>query len=234
MTANLDPKEVEKFESIGDQWWDANGPFKPLHELNPYRLQFVTDRVSLIDKSLLDIGCGGGIFAEALSRAGAQVSGIDLSPAAIRTAQQHAQEQSLAISYQVISAEDYAAQHANQFAVVTCMELLEHVPDPARLIQACSDLVQPGGDVFFSTLHRNVKSYLQAIIGAEYLLKLLPRGTHDYAKFIRPSELDAWARQAGLELAGLSGLSYSPWRKEYYLSDDVSVNYLAHFRKPHA
>lgn len=234
MTANLDPKEVEKFESIGDQWWDATGPFKPLHELNPLRLRFVTDRVNLTGKSLLDIGCGGGIFAEALSRTGAKVSGIDLSPAAIRTAQQHAQEQSLAINYQVISAEDYAAQHPNQFAMVTCMELLEHVPDPARLIQACSDLAQPGGDVFFSTLHRNLKSYLHAIIGAEYLLKLLPQGTHDYAKFIRPSELDSWARQAGLELVGLSGLSYSPWRKEYCLSDDVSVNYLAHFRKPHA
>lgn len=234
MKNNFDPKEVEKFDAIGEQWWQPDGPFKPLHELNPFRISFVLQHSELKEKKLLDIGCGGGIFAEALSVAGAHVNGIDLSPQAIETASQHAAENNLKIEYQHTCAEDYAKQHTNQFDIVTCMELLEHVPNPASIIQACADAAKPGADIFMSTLNRNPKAYLFAIVGAEYLLKLLPKGTHDFAKFIRPSELDTWAQAAGLELQHLAGLQYNPLTQKYKLNEDVSVNYLAHFRKKNA
>ncbi len=231
MKTNLDPQEVKKFNDIGEQWWTTNGPFKPLHEINPYRLTFVMQHTDLKDKKTIDVGCGGGIFSEAMNKIGADVYGIDMSPAAIKTATSHAKETGLTINYQQVTAEDAAVAHAEQFDVVTCMELLEHVPDPASLIKACADMAKPGADLFFSTINRNPKAYLFAIIGAEYILNLLDKGTHDYAKFIRPSELVEWAEAADLALQHMAGLSYNPLTKAYKLTDNVSVNYLIHFKK---
>jgi 2-polyprenyl-6-hydroxyphenyl methylase/3-demethylubiquinone-9 3-methyltransferase len=226
---NVDPQEIAKFNQQAHQWWDLNGPFKTLHALNPLRLSYVQKFTSLANQQVLDVGCGGGIFSEALALAQAQVTGIDMAPAALEVAQQHAQP-ALSIHYQHSSVEAFAEQTSQQFDVVTCMELLEHVPDPQSVIQACSRLVKPGGWVFFSTLNRTFKAYLLAIIGAEYVLGLLNKGTHDYQKFIRPAELLQCAREAGLELQDIRGVRYQPLSQKFSLTHNVDVNYLVALR----
>lgn len=227
---NIDPAEVAKFSCLSQQWWDPQGELKTLHAINPLRLQYVNDQASLKGKKVLDIGCGGGLLTEAMAKLGAQVTGIDMSEEALMVAKQHQQESSLTIEYLLIPAEKMAEAYPAQFDIVTCMEMLEHVPDPLSVIQACARLVKPGGHVFISTLNRNPKSYLFAIVGAEYLAKLIPKGTHDYAKFIRPSELDEWARKCGLQVADITGLHYSVMTKQFKLNQDVSINYIMHFR----
>ncbi|MDP1924489.1 MAG: bifunctional 2-polyprenyl-6-hydroxyphenol methylase/3-demethylubiquinol 3-O-methyltransferase UbiG [Thiobacillus sp.] len=224
--SNVDAAEIAKFSELAHRWWDPNSEFKPLHEINPLRLKWIDKQAILAGKRVLDVGCGGGILAEAMVSAGATVSGIDLSEKALKVAKLHLFESGQSVDYQLISAEDYAAAHAGEFDVVTCMEMLEHVPDPASVVAACSRLVKPGGWVFFSTLNRNAKSYLFAIVGAEYILKLLPRGTHDYAKFIQPAELARMARESGLETQELIGMTYNPLTKVYKLEADTGVNYL--------
>ncbi len=228
---NIDPAEVAKFNQSAMRWWDPNSEYKPLHDINPLRLDYIDQRVGLAGKQVVDVGCGGGILAESMAARGAEVTGIDMADSALSVAKLHALESRVKVNYQQITAEQFAAQSPDAFDVVTCMELLEHVPDPASLIAACAALAKPGGQVFFSTLNRNPKAYMFAVLGAEYLLKLLPRGTHDYAKFIRPAELARWTRRAGLHLDHLAGLSYNPLTKHYHLSDDVSVNYLVHTRR---
>ena len=230
-TANVDPNEVRKFEELAYRWWDTESEFKPLHDINPLRLNYIDDRAQIKGKQVLDIGCGGGILAESMARRGAQVTGIDMGAAPLSVARLHALESGTAVDYRQISAEAIAIEAPAQFDVVTCMEMLEHVPDPASVIKACATLVKPGGDIFFSTLNRNPKAFLLAIIGAEYLMKMLPRGTHEYAKFIKPSELETWARAAGLELQNISGMSYNSMFQSYRLGKDVDVNYLMHFKK---
>jgi 2-polyprenyl-6-hydroxyphenyl methylase / 3-demethylubiquinone-9 3-methyltransferase len=229
--SNVDAAEIAKFSELAHRWWDPNSEFKPLHEINPLRLKWIDKQASLAGKKVLDVGCGGGILAEAMAGAGAEVSGIDLSDKALKVARLHLYESGHSVDYQHISAEDYAAQHAGEFDIVTCMEMLEHVPDPASIVAACSRLVKPGGWVFFSTLNRNAKSYLFAVIGAEYVLKLLPRGTHDYAKFIKPAELARMAREAGLDTQELIGMTYNPLSKIYKLEADTDVNYLLATRR---
>lgn len=225
---NVDPQELEKFAALAHRWWDAGSEFKPLHDINPLRLDYI-DRIAGLDgKVVLDVGCGGGILSESMAERGAQVTGIDLGEKALNVAQLHRLESGVSVDYRLISVEAMAAERPASFDVVTCMEILEHVPDPAAIVAACSTLVKPGGHVFLSTLNRNPKSYLFAVIGAEYLLNLLPRGTHQYEKFIKPSELSGWCRQAGLEVAGLTGMSYNPLTKRYWLGTDVSVNYIIH------
>ncbi|HQT70508.1 MAG TPA: bifunctional 2-polyprenyl-6-hydroxyphenol methylase/3-demethylubiquinol 3-O-methyltransferase UbiG [Thiobacillus sp.] len=224
--SNVDAAEIAKFSELAHRWWDPNSEFKPLHEINPLRLKWIDQKVGLAGKKVLDVGCGGGILAEAMAAAGARVSGIDLSEKALKVAKLHLYESGLDVEYQMVSAEDYAAQHADEFDVVTCMEMLEHVPDPASIVTACSRLVKPGGWVFFSTLNRNAKSYLFAIVGAEYILKMLPRGTHDYAKFIQPAELARMARDTELDTRELIGMTYNPLTKIYRLGEDTDVNYL--------
>jgi len=225
---NVDPAEIAKFEALAARWWDPNSEFRPLHQINPLRLDFIDDIVGLADKRVVDIGCGGGILAESMAARGAQVTAIDLGEAPLAVARLHLLESGQQVDYQCISAEDLATQQAGGFDVVTCMEMLEHVPDPASTIAACAKLLKPGGHAFFSTINRNPKSYLLAIVGAEYLLRLLPRGTHDYARFIRPSELGQWARQAGLEAHQIIGMSYNPLTRHYRLGGDVDVNYILH------
>ncbi|WP_423063550.1 bifunctional 2-polyprenyl-6-hydroxyphenol methylase/3-demethylubiquinol 3-O-methyltransferase UbiG [Candidiatus Paracoxiella cheracis] len=229
--SNIDPNEIAKFDAMAKEWWDPEGKMKPLHLLNPLRLQYVSTHASLNSKIVLDVGCGGGILSEAMSKEGATVTGIDLSPEVLKVAKTHAQQQSLSIHYERISVEALAKKHPQSFDVVTCMELLEHVPDPSSVIQACSDLVKPGGSVFFSTINRNLKAYFLAIIGAEYLLNMLPKGTHEYDKLIRPSELSRWAQQASLQLKDVTGIRYQPFNSQFELCQDVSVNYLACFEK---
>jgi 2-polyprenyl-6-hydroxyphenyl methylase / 3-demethylubiquinone-9 3-methyltransferase len=224
--SNVDAAEIAKFSELAHRWWDPNSEFRPLHEINPLRLKWIDKLASLAGKKVLDVGCGGGILAEAMAGAGATVSGIDLSEKALKVAKLHLLESGRSVDYQHISAEDFAVQHPGEFDVVTCMEMLEHVPDPASVVEACSRLVKPGGWVFFSTLNRNPKSYLFAIIGAEYILKLLPRGTHDYAKFLQPAELARMAREAKLETQELIGMTYNPLTKVYKLEADTDVNYL--------
>lgn len=231
-TANIDPAEIKKFEDLASRWWDKQGEFKPLHEMNPLRLSFIITGSELAGKAVCDIGCGGGILTESLAACGAMATGIDMGKAPLSVARLHAIESDLEIDYLQTTAEDFAQQHPAGFDVVTCMELLEHVPDPASIIQACFDLVKPGGSVYFSTINRNPKSYLLAIVGAEYLMKMLPRGTHDYAKFIKPSELDEWARDAGFNLCKLSGVSYNPFTSLFSLSHDVEVNYMVQYKRP--
>lgn len=234
---NIDPAEIAKFDAIAKEWWDPAGTMKPLHLLNPLRLHYIQDHTTLQNKKALDVGCGGGILSEALAQQGAAVTGIDLSQEVLNAAQTHAQQQNLDIQYQHISVEDYAQRHPHTFDVVTCMELLEHVPDPSSVIHACARLVKPGGTVFFSTINRNLKSYLLAIIGAEYILNMLPKGTHDYHKLIRPAELSRWALQAALQLNDISGVRYQFTNRQFELCQDVAVNYLACFEKtvePHA
>ncbi|MGB1579931.1 MAG: bifunctional 2-polyprenyl-6-hydroxyphenol methylase/3-demethylubiquinol 3-O-methyltransferase UbiG [Nevskiales bacterium] len=229
---NVDQAEIDKFSRLAATWWDPDGEMAPLHIINPVRLQYVNKRAALKNLQVLDVGCGGGLLTEAMAQAGAHASGIDLAEDSLAVARQHAQDNDLSIHYQAIEVEQLAQQQAASFDVVTCMEMLEHVPDPASVIQACAALAKPGGDVFFSTLNRNPKSYALSILGAEYLLGLLPRGTHDYAKFIKPSELERWSRQAGLQLVDVSGLIYNPILKHARLGRDVDVNYLMHCRRP--
>jgi len=222
---NADPAELEKFGALAHRWWDPQGEFRPLHELNPLRLGWIDGLAGLAGKEVLDVGCGGGILTEAMARLGARVTGIDLSEKPIKVAQLHLLESGLAIHYELISPEEKAKNRPGAFDIVTCMELLEHVPDPASTVAACAALVKPGGRVFFSTINRNPKSYLFAVIGAEYLLKLLPRGTHDYARFIRPSELSRWCRDAGLQPVELKGMTYNPITNHYRFGEDCDVNY---------
>jgi 2-polyprenyl-6-hydroxyphenyl methylase/3-demethylubiquinone-9 3-methyltransferase len=228
---NVDQSEIAKFSALAHRWWDPNSEFKPLHAINPLRLSWIKTFVSLEGKKVVDIGCGGGILAESLAQSGAETTGIDLSEKALKVAELHALEVGAKLTYRAISAEDLAQEQAGQYDVVTCMEMLEHVPDPASVVQACADLCKPGGTLFFSTLNRNPKSYLFAIIGAEYILRLLPKGTHEYAKFIKPSELVAFTRAAGLEMLGMKGLSYNPITQVYSLNEDVDVNYMIAVRK---
>ena len=232
-TVNADPAELAKFSDLAHRWWDKEGEFRPLHDINPSRLAWINGLSPLAGASVLDVGCGGGILADAMARAGAVVTGIDLAAKALRVAQLHALEaQTTGVHYREISAEGLAAEQAGSFDTVTCMEMLEHVPDPASVVRACASLVKPGGWMYFSTLNRSPKSFLLAIVGAEYLLNLLPRGTHDYAKLIRPSELAAYCRAAGLELQHTRGMAYNPLTRRTQLNDDTSVNYLFATRKP--
>ena len=223
---NADPAELDKFSKLAHRWWDPAGEFRPLHEINPLRLDWIAQHAPLDGAAVLDVGCGGGILAEAMARRGARVTGIDLSEKALKVAQLHLLESRLEVQYQSVSAEDYAAAHADRFDVVACMELLEHVPEPGAMVAACARLVRPGGQVFFSTINRNPKSYLFAVIGAEYVLGLLPKGTHDYMRFIKPSELSRWSREAGLRIDELIGMSYNPITRRYWLGRDCDVNYL--------
>jgi 2-polyprenyl-6-hydroxyphenyl methylase/3-demethylubiquinone-9 3-methyltransferase len=231
---NADAAEIAKFQGLAARWWDPESEFRPLHKINPLRLDWIQRLAGpLAGRSAIDVGCGGGILAEAMARAGARVTGIDLADKPLKVAELHGLESGIAVRYEKIAAEAMAEREPGSFDVVTCMEMLEHVPDPASTIAACARLARPGGWLFFSTLNRNPKSFLFAIVGAEYVLKLLPRGTHDYGKFIRPSELIGAARRAGLEQASMTGLTYNPLTREYRLIDgDVSVNYLVAFQRP--
>ncbi len=230
-THNVDAAEIHKFEALASRWWDPNSEFKPLHDINPLRLDYIDQRAPLAGRKVIDVGCGGGLLSEGMAARGAQVTGIDMGEAPLTVARLHQHESGVEVDYQRITAEQMATQHPGAFDTVTCLEMLEHVPDPASVIQACADLVKPGGDIFFSTINRNPKAYAFAIVGAEYLLRMLPRGTHDYRKFIRPSEMERWARSAGLQLQNLTGMTYNPLTGEYRLGHDVDVNYLAWFRK---
>ena len=229
---NADPQELKKFSDLAHRWWDPTSEFRPLHEINPLRLEWINNIVPLPGKTVVDVGCGGGILAESMARKNAKVTGIDLSDKALKVADLHSMDSGVQVRYEKISAEDLAAREPGQFDVVTCMEMLEHVPDPASIVRACTALAKPGGQVFFSTLNRNIKSYLFAIIGAEYVLRLLPRGTHDYAKFITPAELTRFVREADLEFQSIKGMTYNPLTKIYSLNQDTSVNYMIACRKP--
>ena len=231
-TENADPAELAKFSELAHRWWDTESEFRPLHQINPLRLAWIDDIVPLAGKRVLDIGCGGGILADAMARKGAEVLGIDLAGKALKVAQLHALEaQTQGVSYREVSAEALAAEQPESFDVVTCMEMLEHVPDPSSVVRACATLVKPGGHVFFSTINRNAKAFVFAIVGAEYILNLLPRGTHEFAKFIKPSELAAYARAVGLDLAHTRGMEYNPLTRHYWLSANTSVNYMLGMRK---
>lgn len=226
---NVDPAEIARFEQLAARWWDRESEFRPLHEINPLRANWIDERAPVAGRRILDVGCGGGILAEALARRGAEVTGIDLGEAPLAVARLHAIESGVAVTYRHIAVERLAAEAPEQFDTVTCLEMLEHVPDPAAVVAACARLVRPGGHLFFSTINRNPKSFALAIVGAEYVLRLLPRGTHTYERFIRPSELAAWCRAAGLEVHDLTGLRYNPLTRSYRLHPgDVSVNYLLH------
>ncbi len=230
---NVDPAELAKFSELAHHWWDPESEFRPLHQINPLRLDWIAKQAPLAGRQVLDVGCGGGILSEAMARQGAEVLGIDLATKSLKVAQLHALESGLTnVSYREVAVEALAAERPASFDVVTCMEMLEHVPDPASVVKACAELVKPGGWVFFSTLNRNPKSFLFAIVGAEYVLKLLPRGTHEFAKFIKPSELASYCRAAGLDLQGTRGMEYNPLTKRYWLSGDTSVNYMIATRKP--
>ncbi len=228
---NLDEVEIRKFEALAARWWDPDSEFKPLHEINPLRVNYISQRINFAGKAVLDIGCGGGILAEAMCHHGAKVTAIDLADASLAVAKLHQIESKLEIDYRRISAEQLAVNEPQKYDLVTCLEMLEHVPSPASIVQACHDLVKPGGTVFFSTINRNPKSYLFAIIGAEYALNLLPRGTHDYARFIKPSELDAWCRLSGLDLQDMIGMGYNPFTKTYFMEVNLDVNYLACYKR---
>ncbi len=231
--SNVDPEEIAKFEKLASRWWDPNSEFKPLHDINPLRADWIDDLADIKGKSVLDVGCGGGLLCEALVHRGAKVTGIDMGEAPLAVARLHQLESGIEVSYEQSTAESFAEQRAEAFDVVTCLEMLEHVPDPAAVVSACAALCRPGGDLFFSTINRNPKAFLFAIVGAEYVLNLLPRGTHEYAKLIKPSELARWIREAGLEMLEMTGMTYNPISKHYRLrSDDVSVNYLIRARKP--
>jgi 2-polyprenyl-6-hydroxyphenyl methylase/3-demethylubiquinone-9 3-methyltransferase len=228
---NVDEQEVAKFEELASRWWDKNSEFKPLHEINPLRVNYIDERSPVAKRSLVDIGCGGGILCEALAQRGATVTGVDMGEAPLNVARLHMLESGLDIDYQLTTAEQMASQHPGEFDIATCLEMLEHVPDPASVVQACADLVKPGGDLYFATINRNPKAFMLAIVGAEYLLQMLPKGTHDYAKFIQPAELTQWLRDAGLELEGMTGMTYNPITRRYKLTNDTDVNYLLHARK---
>ncbi len=228
---NIDPQEIAKFEELASRWWDPDSEFKPLHDINPLRLDFIDQRATLANKTVVDVGCGGGILSESMAQRGAIVTGIDMGEAPLNVARLHQLESGVKVDYQQITAEELAVEQPQAYDVVTCLEMLEHVPDPASVIRACAELVKPDGHIFFSTINRNPKAYMFAIVGAEYLLKMLPRGTHDYSKFIKPSELEGWARQADLSLRELTGMSYNPLTQSYSLGHDVSVNYLMYCQK---
>lgn len=230
--ANVDTAEIAKFEALASRWWDKNSEFKPLHDINPLRANYIDQSSPVAQRKVIDVGCGGGILAESLAQRGADVTGIDMGEAPLSVARLHALEVGVTLNYERITAEEKAEQCAGEFDIVTCMEMLEHVPDPSSVVKACADLVKPNGDVYFSTINRNPKAYAFAILGAEYLLKMLPKGTHDYDKFIKPSELAQWLRAADLELQNISGMTYNPITKHYKLdANDVSVNYLLHAKK---
>lgn len=229
---NVDPAELAKFGALASRWWDPNSEFKPLHDINPLRLDYIDKRVELAGKPVIDVGCGGGILAESMSVRGARVTGIDLSEKPLKVAQLHLLESGRTVDYRLKSAEDMAAEQPGAFDCVTCMEMLEHVPDPASTIRACTALAKPGGWVFFSTINRNPKSFLFAIVGAEYVLNMLPKGTHEYRRFITPAELAGMAREAGLVVSEMTGMTYNPFTKHYALGNDVSVNYIVACRKP--
>ncbi|MES2604653.1 MAG: bifunctional 2-polyprenyl-6-hydroxyphenol methylase/3-demethylubiquinol 3-O-methyltransferase UbiG [Pseudomonadota bacterium] len=229
---NVDAAEVAKFERLASRWWDRNSEFKPLHDINPLRVGFIDSKVNLVGKQVLDIGCGGGILSEAMARRGAHVTGIDMGAAPLAVAKLHLLESKLSIHYEQSPAESWALQHAGEYDVVTCLEMLEHVPEPATVIAACRRLLKPGGHLFVSTINRNPKAWLLAVVGAEYIMRMLPRGTHDYRKFIKPSELMQWARQQQLMLGELKGMTYNPLTQTYRLGSDVDVNYLVHLLAP--
>jgi 2-polyprenyl-6-hydroxyphenyl methylase/3-demethylubiquinone-9 3-methyltransferase len=230
---NADPQELAKFSDLAHKWWDPESEFRPLHQINPLRLDWIDQFAAISGKNVVDVGCGGGILAESMARRGANVLGVDLADKPLKVAQLHAMEGGVAnLDYRSIAAEDLAAEQPAAFDVVTCMEMLEHVPDPSSIIRACASMARPGGWVFFSTLNRNPKSFLFAIVGAEYVLKLLPKGTHEFSRFIRPAELARWIREAGLELVQFKGLEYNPITRRYWLSGDTSVNYMVACRKP--
>lgn len=231
---NIDRDEIARFDALASRWWDPESEFRPLHAINPLRLGYIRDKVELTGKRVADIGCGGGILTEALATSGATVTGIDMAPAPLSVARLHAVQAGAEVEYLKSTAEDLAAERPGQYDVVTCMEMLEHVPSPSSVVAACARLLRPGGQVFFATINRNPKSFAFAILGAEYLLRLLPRGTHEYAKFIRPSELADWGRDAGLDLAHSIGMQYNPLTREYSLGPKVDVNYLMHFMRPEA
>lgn len=231
---NVDAAEIAKFEALAERWWDPKSEFRPLHDINPLRLNYIDERVGLKGKKVIDIGCGGGLVSEGMARRGATVTGIDLGEAPLAVARLHAQKDGIEVEYLNIAAEEIAAQRAGQYDAVTCLEMLEHVPDPGAVIAACAKLVKPGGQVFFSTINRNPKAFALAIVGAEYILRLLPRGTHEYAKLIKPSELAGWARDAGLQLKDTCGMHYNPFTANATLNRDVSVNYLVHCIKAEA
>ncbi len=225
---NVDQAEIAKFEALASRWWDKESEFKPLHDINPLRLRWIADRADLNGKSVLDVGCGGGILAESMAAAGARVTGIDMGMAPLAVAKLHLRESGHKVEYERATAEEFARDHAGRFDVVTCLEMLEHVPDPASTVRACAQLVRPGGQVFFSTINRNPKSFLFAIVGAEYVLNLLPHGTHEYMKFIRPSELERWSRAAGLTIREYTGMHYNPITRHYWLAPGLDVNFLVH------
>lgn len=229
--SNVDHAEIAKFEALAHRWWDRESEFKPLHDINPLRVNWIDERASIAGKKILDVGCGGGILSEAMALRGAQVTGIDMGEAPLAVARLHQLETGVDVTYRQITAEALAQEMPEQFDVVTCLEMLEHVPDPASIIRACYQLVKPGGQVFFSTINRNPKAFLFAIVGAEYIMGLLPRGTHEFKKFIRPSELRAWSRAAGLQVQDIIGLTYNPLTKRYKLEADVDVNYMLHTTK---
>lgn len=231
--ANVDAGEIAKFERMANRWWDPQGDFKPLHQMNPVRANYIDLKAKVAEKTLLDIGCGGGLLAEAMAQRGALVTGIDMGEAPLEVARLHAEASGLSIDYCRVTAEQMAAETPGQFDVVTCLEMLEHVPDPAQVVRACFALAKPGGHVFFSTLNRTPKAYVMAVLGAEYVLRWLPRGTHDYKKFIRPSELAAWSRQAGLLVCDLTGIVYNPLNQSFRtVTGDVDVNYIMHLQRP--
>ena len=228
---NVDPAEIQKFDDLADQWWDLKGPFKPLHDLNPLRLAFIQSGCTLAHQKIVDVGCGGGILTEALSRIATSVLGIDQASTVLEVARNHAKELSTPPNYECITVEELAQREPNSFDVITCMELLEHVPDPYLTIGSLSTLLKPGGNLFCSTLNRTPSAFIKAILGAEYILKMLPKGTHDYARFIRPSEMAGWAQEHALHLKRMRGITYNFFMKSFSLSNDVSVNYLIHFQK---
>ncbi|MGV8960451.1 MAG: bifunctional 2-polyprenyl-6-hydroxyphenol methylase/3-demethylubiquinol 3-O-methyltransferase UbiG [Stenotrophomonas sp.] len=234
VSSNFDQAELDKFAALANRWWDAGGPQKPLHALNPVRLKYVGDRASLRGARVLDIGCGGGLLSEALAKAGAQVTAIDLAPELVKVARLHGLESGVQVDYRVQAAEDLAAEQPGTFDVVTCMEMLEHVPDPGSVVRACATLLKPGGQLFLSTINRTAAAFAVAVVGAEYVARLLPKGTHHYQDFIKPAELGAWVREAELQLCDVSGMAYEPWRNRARLSSRTDINYLAHARKPDA
>ena len=231
MDTNVEAAEIDKFSALAHRWWDVHGEFRPLHQLNPIRLRWMREHAELAGRTVVDVGCGGGILSESMAMANANVTGIDLADASLKVARLHALESGLSIDYRLISAERLATESAGQFDVVTCMEMLEHVPDPAPVIHACAELVKPGGWVFFSTINRNLKSFLLAIVGAEHVLRLLPKGTHNYAKFLRPAEISSMARASGLETMDIAGLEFRPWNQTFRATSDPSVNYLMALRR---
>ena len=229
---NFDPAEIAKFEALANRWWDPDGEFRPLHRMNPLRANYIDARSPVAGRTVLDVGCGGGILCEALAQRGASVTGIDMGDAPLAVAELHLVESGLDIAYRRVAAEELAADSPGAFDIVCCLEVLEHVPDPLSLVTACAHLVRPGGDLYFATINRNPKSYLFAIVGAEHVLRLLPKGTHDYARFIRPSELGGWLRQSGLLVEDVTGVLYNPLTQNFSLGRDVDVNYMVHARRP--